>query len=468
VFATRPEQALLDRGVRRGTTKGIARPVLARRLSALSTHSSGRYFVDRDGKPVLLMGDSPQALPMNIGVSDMDAYLFNRARAGHKVVWITPWDNIYGGGRSDNSSYDGLLPFTVTSGAAPNGTYSTANPNLTTPNPAYWARLDYAVERCLAYGIYALIAPCDLGNNGGTANMPTLRVNSLANCQAYGRFLGSRYGSQPHVLWLHGIDFGTHADGTLYNGSTDTQLAQGLITGINAASSRTQFHMVEYWRTNNGRSDTNWYGPCTVDWIYPQNITYDYCLTSYAMSPVMPAFMGETYYEGEHSTTNQELRAEAWWTALSGSCGQLFGNHYTWQFLSGWQSNEYTAAYSHYQVLIAFLSARAWWQLVPDAADKATHSVVTAGYGTYNSTSYVQTARTGDGKLIVSYCPTGTTLTVDMTKCASSSITARWLDPTSGAFTSAGSGLTNTGTHNFVASGTNAGGDSDWVLVLES
>jgi len=46
--------------------------------------------------------------------------------------------------------------------------------------------------------------------------------------------------------------------------------------------------------------------------------------------------------------------------------------------------------------------------------------------------------------------------------------TASWYDPVVGTFTSiTGSPFANTGSSDFTTPGANAGGDEDWVLILE-
>ena len=57
---------------------------------------------------------------------------------------------------------------------------------------------------------------------------------------------------------------------------------------------------------------------------------------------------------------------------LSGASGQLYGNHYTWTFESGWQQNLNTPGTRQLQYMKDFFSARQWWDLVPDQ----THTVV--------------------------------------------------------------------------------------------
>ena len=109
-------------------------------------------------------------------------------------------------------------------------------------------------------------------------------------------------------------------------------------------------------------------------------------------------------------------------------------------------------------------ASRKWYDLVPDQ----THTVVTDGFGTYGADDYVTAARTTDGTLAMAYVPSSRTITVDMSTLGGPA-TARWYDPTSGTFTSIdGSPFPNTGSVQFTTPGKNAGGDADWVLVLES
>jgi hypothetical protein len=46
--------------------------------------------------------------------------------------------------------------------------------------------------------------------------------------------------------------------------------------------------------------------------------------------------------------------------------------------------------------------------------------------------------------------------------------TANWYDPTSGNLVAIGSGLANTGLRSFAPPSSNAAGDTDWILLLET
>ncbi len=101
----------------------------------------------------------------------------------------------------------------------------------------------------------------------------------------------------------------------------------------------------------------------------------------------MPVFMAETGYEFEDlavfGTAPRNLRAQEYWTLLSGATGQVYGNHFTWPFLDGWQAQLNSPGAVQMAHLMALFSPRRWYDLVPDQPQ--AHAVVTAGFGTFGS-----------------------------------------------------------------------------------
>ena len=114
-----------------------------------------------------------------------------------------------------------------------------------------------------------------------------------------------------------------------------------------------------------------------------------------------------------------------------------------------------------------FLLSIEWWRLMPEGLG-GMGTLVTAGGGTIDSGDYVAAAATVDGDLLVAYVGPDHSggVTIDMTKMRGT-VTARWFDPTSGAFTAIGS-YPNTGTRTFTPSGNNSAGAADWVLRLDA
>ena len=140
----------------------------------------------------------------------------------------------------------------------------------------------------------------------------------------------------------------------------------------------------------------------------------------YQRRPIRPFVLIESTYEGEHNSTPDQIRRQAYWAMLGGACGQFFGNNPIWHFdgpglypvkttwkeaLDGTGSRDMTR-------LRDFFVGLPWHRLEPEK----NHEVVTDGYGDGVATAL--TARTADKRLSVTYIPsTGTEsrkLTVDL------------------------------------------------------
>jgi hypothetical protein len=211
-----------------------------------------------------------------------------------------------------------------------------------------------------------------------------------------------------------------------------------------------------------------------LDAAYTYFATYAKVLQEYARRPALPVFLLEAGYEFEQNAPSisygnpPTLRRQEYWTALSGATGQFYGNHYTWQFADGWKQNLDTPGSAQLGYLVNLFARRPWFRLVPDLG----HRIVTKGYGTFSpnrsvaSSNYVTTAATRDGRLAISYLPSGGRIRVAMRRLARG-VRASWYDPTSGKYTAVkGSPFSARRSVSLTAPGRNHDGDRDWVLVL--
>jgi hypothetical protein len=353
--------------------------------------------------------------------------------------------------RSDASTYDGIPPFTTAW-------------DFSTPNEAYFAHVDRVLQLAASYGMLVFLEPAETGSW-----LAVMQSNGITKCRNYGRYLGQRYASFTNIIWVHGNDYGPpHADHNAANDALVSAVAQGIQDFAPAHLHTVQFNTNTSLPPVLSTDDTRWLPIITLNSAYTYQATYIPTLSGYNYSPPMPVFMIETGYEGEgiavFGTSPQALRAQEYWVNLSGATGHFYGNRYMWQFLSGWQAQLNSSGATHMLYVKNLFEPRAWYNLVPDQ----THAVVTSGYGTFGAADYVTAARVANGSLVMAYVPSARTVAVDMTKMGGSA-TARWYDPTNGTYTAiAGSPFANSGSHNFVTPGTNAGGDGDWVLVLEA
>jgi Protein of unknown function (DUF4038)/Putative collagen-binding domain of a collagenase len=455
--------------------------------------------------PFFMVADSCQGGAIE-SVADFTYYCQQRAAQGFNTI---QFDLIATGyvGNPDGTNYttrDGIPPFT---GA-----------KVTTPNPTYFARMVQFVQIMQQNGLAAWLNPYETGA-GGTGQADLNNAGAAA-CNTYGRYVANLFLGYSNVMWHFGNDFeASHSPRnfrdymrlaksylSFHPQSTNDACVRALISGIKSvAPNQLRGGELCFAIAAVGVStfdDANFLPPYqNINGAYTYAPAYAEVLRGYNNSsvnfggfgpgtnttPPCPTILVESDYEWDNNNGDPgiavNMRRILWWTFLSGACGYIYGMHFTATTfvvdgsapVSGynsatplWKSNLNSPGVAAFGVLIKLFNTLEWWNLVPDQS----HIVGTAGYGTpaatgtYQKNDYVTVSATPDGTLALAYFPqgSGNTLTLAMSTFAAS-VMARWLDPTNGSPTNIGT-LSNTGTHNFSPSGNNAGGDSDWVLVL--
>jgi hypothetical protein len=422
----------------------------------LKKSANNRYLVDQNNIPFLIVGDSPQALIVNLTEAEASGFFADRAALGFNTMWINLLCATYTGGRADASTIDNIKPFTA-------NISGTSSYDLTKTNEAYFARVDHMLNLAAQNGIQVLLDPAETGSF-----LSVMLDNGTNKCRAYGQFLGDRYKSFTNIIWMSGNDFQS------WRNAGDDVVVRAVALGIRDKDTN-HIHTTELdYNVSSSLDDTNWNSIIELNATYTYYATYARLLQDYNRPNFLPNFMVEANYEFEHAYTgNATLRHQEYWTMLSGATGQLYGNGYTWPFASGWQSHLDTPGATQFTYVTALFGPRAWYNLIPDP----NHTVVTAGFGTFsaaadvnlvNNNDYATAAYTADGSLVMAYMPTSRTFTVDMSKLSGSAV-AHWYDPANSTYIPiAGSPFTNSGTRTFTPSGNNSDGDGDWILVLET
>ena len=470
--------------------KAMARPAYPLKPSA-----NGRYLVNRNNVPFLIIGDAPHSILANLNDADAATYLTDRGSNGFNALWIELLCDSYAGGlgTEGSSNYgrdiNGNNPFMST---LTDGYY-----DLTTPNQAYWSHVDYIVQTAATNGLQCVFTPLDQG--GWTQ---TSLTNGTNRCYQYGQFLGDRYKNSPNIIWNLGNDFQNWAM------QQNDAVILAIADGIKSVDTNHLMTIELNSTVSESQDDPNWISRITANGVYTYYPTYHETLVAYNKSNIMPVLFLEEHYEyenvgGEFGTPNV-LRRQEYWSLTSGAlAGHMYGNHYTWtfasgwqylqttgmrqfiksffssrnwynamtwSFASGWQSHLKTPGVTQLMYFKNFFFSRNWYNLIPDQS----HTLLTAGYGTYTSSGnvsdsdYATAAKTPDGTLAVVYTPVRHTLTIALNNF-SGSVTARWYDPTANTFaTISGSPFPNVGTREFTIPGKNSAGDDDWVLLLEA
>jgi hypothetical protein len=442
----------------------------------LKLSANHRYLVDQNNLPFLMVGDSPQGLMGRLTEKQIDAYFADREAHGFNTAgWIDvacagqDFPDIKNGG-----TVDGILAFT---GYIPGGN-DYMHYDLSKPNAAYFARLDYAVKSAAKHGILVFIDPMET-----IGWLPTLRNNGLDAAFAYGRYLGKRYKRFQNVAWLSGNDFNR------WSVPADDELVLAVAKGIQAESPD-QLQTVELnYNTSSSLDDQKWASIISLNGTYTYAATYIQMLHSYNQTPIIPAYLVEAHYDLEQVGnptdygTPEVLRRQEYWTMLSGGAGQFYGNRYTWSLTPGWNSYMDTLGVTQLTIWKNFFSSFPWQNLVPDQK----HTVVTEGLGTFGDTTlqvdehdlgislktrvsdsdFATVARTSDGSTVVVYLPTSRTITMSMDSL-SGPASVEWFDPTDGTYHAvAGGPFRNVGERKFTPPGKNHDGDDDWVLVAQ-
>jgi uncharacterized protein DUF4038 len=122
----------------------------------LKKSANGRYLVDQNNTPYLITGDSPQALIVNLSEADATTFFADRQARGFNAVWINLLCDTYTFGRSNGSTFDGILPFT-------NNVSGTVSYNLESPNEAYFAHVDRVLTLAAQQGLLVLLDPIETG-----------------------------------------------------------------------------------------------------------------------------------------------------------------------------------------------------------------------------------------------------------------------------------------------------------------
>ena len=410
----------------------------------LSVAPTARHVVDQSARPFLLVGDTAWSLFVALSDADADVYLENRKQHGFTAVLASLIEHMFAA--NPPADFYGMTPFT--------------GQPFTTPREAYFAHVDHVLKSAAEKGIAVFLVPLYLGracNEQGWCG--EVQNATIADMRAWGEYVGNRYTSYDHIVWVIGGDM----DPTPVKSKV-----QAMVDGILSRDTRHPFTV------HNSRGimgvtpwpDAAW---LNINTTYTSGIDYQHALTAYSMSPTKPFFLIESHYENEHDTTAQLLRAQSYWTVLNGGFGHFFGNCPVWGFgftgrncpgFTDWQAQLDSPGALGMQHFQALFNSRHWATLVPDTSQ----SVLMAGYGTFGDTDYASAACAADGSSIIAYVPSSRAITVSGACLTGSTMIAWWYDPSNGVAIQIGTFPTAT-PQNFSPPENTSG---DWVLVVDS
>jgi hypothetical protein len=410
-------------------------------VTPLAVSENHRYLVDQNHVPYLLQGEAAWSLIVVPSDQEVEQYLKNRRDKGFNAVLVELIEHRYSKKPPLNAAGD--PPFTTPG-------------DFSTPNEKYFAHADWVIRKAGEYGSQVLLTPIYLGyvgtDEGWIEELVKLKPEK---CLEYGRYLGKRYKDFDNIIWVMGGD---------RNPKDVIEKVDLIALGIREFDKRHLF-------TAHGNSE-----PSTPEqfgsggWLdinssYSCETVHERLFRDYNHQPVLPTFLIESCYEGEHNSSEVQIRRQAYWAVLCGGFGHVFGNNPLWHFegpslypFEGtWQQAMDLPGSQSMMHWGKLFRSRHWFDLLPDQK----HEVVTAGVGEFLGNDYLAAGRTLDGSTVIAYMPTKRTIKVDMSKVSGAQAVAWWFDPSSGRVTEAGA-FPTTGILEFTPPA-----EGDWVLVLD-
>lgn len=389
-----------------------------------------------------MVGDSAWALIAQLSDRDAAIYLSSRRASGFNTVIVNLLEHKFA--RNAPADIRRVPPFTSPG-------------DFSRPNPEYFDHAEAIVTLARRLGFLVLLTPAYAGYEGGNEGwwkeMVTMGPQRL---RAYGRWVGQRFADHDNILWIEGGDYDV----------PDPALVKAVAEGIAESDPGAL-------QTYNGAVDSRvdpswreqpWYA---VDNVYTYRRPVDAAAAAYR-DDTKPFFLLEAHYENEHDATPLELRRQTYETVLSGGFGHVFGNNPMWHFdgpgifpgPSDWRSQLHSPGTVGMTQFARIFGAMAWWKLRPDAGDFLLPDPSVADIAV--------AAVACDGSSAVVYDPSGSTLRLDLSALAGPATGAVWLDPVDGKSITAPLPPHGTGEPLLHPPGPNAGGQSDWLLVISS
>jgi hypothetical protein len=405
----------------------------------LKISDNGRYLVDQTGRPFLYAADTCWSCLSRLSVADAKRHIDTRKAQGFNAIQT----NVIAWNRSDSG---------------PRGQAFTGG-NITQPNASFFAGTDEIIQYAASQNMLIVMGSLWTRDNQGAVN--------TSNGTTYGTFLGNRYKSYKNVVYFVGGDDSE---------TQDLEPNKAIGRAIKAANpaALVTYHMWGGAKPySNGLKSEAFYSFYSFQWNgNSPPYTYQSVAEGRGQTPVKPFLNIEPPYDpnaccgSDLNTTPQKNRRSGWWTVLAGAMGLVYGGPSgAWNF--GAQGTDWNALNrsqaSQSGHVRKIMEPLPWEKIIPDN----NNSVVTGGRGSNGGTDYVTAGRASDGSMIAAYTPSSRTLTVNLAQLSGPG-TARWYDPVSGNPVGTAQNINNSGSTNFSTPGNNAGGDSDWVLILKT
>jgi hypothetical protein len=443
---------------------GAAFPTLAAPLPRLDVSESRRFLVTADGRPFFWLADTAWQLIHDLNDAEMRRYFADRREKGFTVIQTV----VLAEHRFDQPNAFGHLPIKPRRPDQP-----IVNDG---PDNDYWDDVERVLRLASEQQLYIGLLPT--WGRYVTSNWQNGLVDgffTVANAEAYGRFIGRRFKDHSNLVWILGGDRAAPTDAAR---AIWRALARGIAIGVSGREDYSQVLMTYH---TSGPGSTAWFlndepwldfhalqsghGRWALNWIMVQH--------AFGMKPALPVIDLESSYPGfKHghpptTATDDEARRAAYWAVFAGAAGHTYGHHSIWQMHSPkypgiagpkeyWQDALHAPSARQMGYLRRLIEAHPFLSQRPDNSLLAFEQALPWE---------MCLALRGDRFALI-YTPTGRGLDIRFGKLPGEKLRAAWFDPRTGESTALDE-YPNHGPHAFDPPGDESSGN-DWVLVLEA
>lgn len=420
----------------------------------LKVSDNKRFFVFDDGTPFYYLGDTGWELFHRLNKDETEKYLENRRSKGFTVIQAVVLAELDG---LNTPNAEGNKPL--------------INNDPLKPNEAYFAHVDWVINKARSKGIFIGLLPTwgDKVDPASWGKGP--KIFTKENAYKYGQWIGNRYKDFVNIIWINGGD---------RSGGGDNKIIWDAIgEGIKSVDKNhlMTFHPSGEQSSSDWFQNSRWldFNMCQTGHgqrsyaIYKRLIVRDYNLT-----PVKPCFDGEPRYEDHPVGWNPnilgwfddaDIRQAMYWNLFSGGFGHTYGCHPIWQMLAPGREAVGLARHSWTEDLdlpgsFELVHARRLIESRPFLSRVPDQSLIVPAY--FPETDFVVATR-GDGYAFI-YFPTGWTATIQLDKIGAKELNAYWFDPRKGEAKLIEK-IPGTGTRKFTPPSNGRG--NDWILVLD-
>lgn len=391
-------------------------------LPLLKINEGSNYIVSQDDKPFFWLGGTAWELIHRLNREEIDLYLKDRSNKGFTIIQTVILAEL-----------DGLN--------TPNayGEKPLINNDPTKLNEAYFAHVEYVLEKANELGMYIALLPSwgDKFNKKWGAGP---EIFNAENAKTYGRLLAKRYLKHNNLIWILGGDRALET-------KNHYEIIRAMATGIREIDKN---HLMSFHPVG-AKKATDYINDPWLDFDMFQSghsrttKEYSYVIAGKKSAIKRPIINGEARYENIPDRFWEEkaygwledadVRVSAYWSIMAGAAGYSYGCNDIWQM---YEINK-----------VPIISARTDWEIalqlpgssqmgymrqvfekLPWQKMKLDQSLILNNNP--EDESYILSSIDSDRKVIIAYTPIGNPITIDLSKINSNRINAYWFNPRSG------------------------------------